>query len=77
MDLELTEEQAYEILDQIGSMDGLNPLSMHIEDALVDEEQVITIDVLDHEIEPLYIALAGHKDLTVPVALLRAALANS
>lgn len=74
MEFELTFDQMVEMLNQITNQPDLDSLEMHIEDALEEELELYKVDVLEHEIEPLYKALAGSRGLTGEVALLRAAL---
>lgn len=68
-------EQLQTILSEIEDHPDLQSLVLHVEDLLEDGEYAFyDIDPLQDEIEPLYMALAGHKDLTVLVAQLRTAL---
>lgn len=76
MDLELTHTQACAILDELCKNESCEDFFLHLEDLMIDRKNTYEVEVLTHEIEPLYIALAGHKDLTVPVTLLRAALVD-
>jgi len=77
MEFQLTLEQCNEILNQIANQLPLESLELHIEDALEEDRELYSIDVLQHEIEPLYMALAGAKGLTYEVALLRGLILNA